>query len=224
MCCQSDEILSAWLFFLASLPSVVYVWTYLLIPKNQNFEYYAMMIAAILFCITSGLFVYSCYRRQYNDAGKIEEPAPIFKKWLTMCCGSRLNFIERHCSTDWLVALWISFFGSVLCTIGCVALLIKNYHNGNQRQLYIYSTGIANMVFFVIGSMYYLAGSYNPVHTFLDTKKIHNEISELQMKSSKSQPVQDFICDVYCVKPEICCLYLLLITIHSGVYFFIYWR
>lgn len=103
--------------------------------------------------IGSGFFVYCCYPTSYTE--------PFFYPILVKCIGNR-SFLEIHCCNDWLVTTWLFFFASLLWFIGSVFMLIYQYcKNQNGKEIYLYISSIFDSILFLIGSMYYIAGSYH---------------------------------------------------------------
>ena len=108
----------------------------------------------VLSVIASGVFVVACYQDHGDDEPKVK---PLLIKIF-----GETRWIMRHCMNDWLAALWMSYYASLICMFLSLGMLFIHIRNENDRQAYIYLTGAINAAFFVIGSVYYLAGSYNP--------------------------------------------------------------
>ena len=117
------------------------------------FVYCCYHISSSLSSSSSGFFVYCCYPTSYTE--------PFFYPILVKCIGNR-SFLEIHCCNDWLVTTWLFFFASLLWFIGSVFMLIYQYcKNQNGKEIYLYISSIFDSILFLIGSMYYIAGSYH---------------------------------------------------------------
>ena len=152
--CHSDEIFASWLFFLAVIPAVPFVGVYLsydLMSMNN----WVMMIGAVMFVLMSALMVQSSYQER--------NAAPKLLPLIIRVFGPK-QYIKTHCATDWLVSMWVTYYVSLIGTIGCIGIWLLTSQDGNNRQAYTYLTGAIDSLVFTVGSAYYLAGSYEPVH------------------------------------------------------------
>ncbi len=68
------------------------------------------------------------------------------------------HWILRHVTNDWLASCWVFFYGGLLSTVLCYLALF--FQTENDRQLYVWITGFINSAMFLIGSAYFVAGSY----------------------------------------------------------------
>ncbi|KAJ3330381.1 hypothetical protein HDU91_003589 [Kappamyces sp. JEL0680] len=153
---RSDEILSAWLFALASVPSVFYVASYLA-ENLTSVSLWTMMAASILFVLVSFLFLYFTY----------EDGQPNFQfvsKTLTMLFGDR-RWIQHYATSDAISALWGCYLGCFVGTVGSFALMIYNLCTTRSLlEIYTWTTGGLDFLMFTLGFAYLLAG-FDRQHT-----------------------------------------------------------
>lgn len=102
----TDELLGAWLFFIAALPFVPYSFVYI---RNDptNLVYWANLGASVLFILGSAAFVYVCYPTQH---AALEHVTPKLLPLVQSCFGEKF-WICRHVSNDWLATCWFFFHG-----------------------------------------------------------------------------------------------------------------
>jgi len=61
-----------------------------------------------------------------------------------------------------LVTCWLFYFASVVWFLGSIFMLIyTTCDHRNDKEIYLYSSSIFDSILFLIGSMYYCAGSYH---------------------------------------------------------------
>ena len=82
----------------------------------------------------------------------------VFSCLCNCCCA---EFIKKHCVNDWLLGTWIIFWGTLFATIGFVLYSLYGiYDNYNHILLFQDWTATLDCLFFLIGSAYFVAGSY----------------------------------------------------------------
>ena len=140
------------MFFFASLPGPPFMAT-LLIYDDDKEEYWLMFFFAVIFCTVCLGFVWVCYK------GHDQKHKPIALGLLKRMFGER-QWITKHCNNDFLFVCWVMYWGSVVTTLGSLALTLNCIRKKNDRQFYIWFTSFINMLLFWIGSAYYCAGSY----------------------------------------------------------------
>ena len=155
--CKTDEILAAWFFFLGALPTLPYVAIYLY-KDYTELDYWALLIASVLAITASLLFLHACYK----SATPGQAYRPILYPLFQAVFGEG-NFIRKHLGSDWLITTWFVFYMCLSCIIGSLGIMALEIYKGNDRQIYIFATGAFDLLFFFLGSMYLLAGSYNPI-------------------------------------------------------------
>jgi hypothetical protein len=87
--------------------------------------------------------------------------------------------MRRHLNNDWLAGTWFVFWGTLLATVVCVALLILSLLEGGPLQMFIYSTGLIETLCFLIGSTYFVSGSY-------DSIDIVNELNDTEWEEQRA--------------------------------------
>lgn len=148
---SSDELLASWLFLFAVFPAVPYSLLYL-IPYPYHVMYVGSFIASLLFVAGSSFFVYACYPNSQVLGGETH----IIEPFVRRVCGNH-TFLLKHVSSDWLAACWFICIATFICAIGSYLLI---FSATNDRQVFVYTSGFVDCLLFLIGSMYYVAGSY----------------------------------------------------------------
>ena len=68
---------------------------------------------------------------------KIIQPAAF-----VMCyCFLRKSWMRKHLSNDWLAGCWFIFWGTLLCTVVVLVLVLISIAQGNGLQSFIYGSG-----------------------------------------------------------------------------------
>lgn len=147
----TDELLAAWLLLIGTLPGVPYaaIW---LIYYPSNVLNLAFLVASCLFSFTSYLFVLSCYP---NEKAHKQVVKPITRKIF-----GRDHWIIKHLQNDWLAGMWFNLIITIVLTIGNLGLLFKCLLKHNPEEIFIYGLGLVDFLLFLIGSFYFVAGSY----------------------------------------------------------------
>jgi len=158
-CLGNDELLAAWLFFLAALPSIPFSFFYLRSDPNEK-VYWGLSIAALLFVSISAMFVYSTYPKPGNAAENTEQSRRVLTFLSCCCCCCKKDgLFARHLANDWLASSWFFFWNSLLMTLGSLVYL---FGARNDRQVFVWSASLIDSAMFAIGSAYFCAGSYSP--------------------------------------------------------------
>lgn len=156
---QTDELLGAWVFLLAMLPMIPYSIEYIRNYPTQV-VYWGMLIMSVIFTAGSAFFVYCCYPSvQQLQRHETEIVLPIFVRIF----GPR-SWTLKHVQTDWLAACWFCVYGCLLWAIGSWYFCIIAE---NGRQIFVWVSSLVDAVLFLIGTAYYVAGSY-PMHKEID--------------------------------------------------------
>ena len=87
--------------------------------------------------------------------------------------------MRRHLNNDWLAGTWFVFWGTLLATVVCIGLLILSLMEGNPLQLFNYSTGLIETLCFLIGSTYFVCGSYDDID-------IVNELNDTEWEEQRA--------------------------------------
>jgi hypothetical protein len=131
-CIDSDELLGYWMFLMGIFPAIPYCMVYLVYEQSAVYFY---GLLAVLFCIVAMLvFIYCSYRSDRTKDGKKN----LFLRTMRgMCCNWRV--VETHCSTDFLVLMWLCFWVSLL-GMGCFVLLfLYEVSSGALNSLVIFT-------------------------------------------------------------------------------------
>lgn len=87
-------------------------------------------------------------------------------------------WMRRHLNNDWLAGTWFVFWGTLLATVVCIGLLILSLLEGSPLQIFIYSTGLIETLCFLIGSTYFVSGSYDDID-------IVNELNDTEWEEQR---------------------------------------
>ena len=165
----SDELFGMWCFFLGTLPAVpimaIYLWYN---PDAPEFGF--ALIMAIFFTILTFIAVLACYPRGDDDLFHKEIswiyimcPCLRNREYLAPCflaCIPKSWSVRKHVANDWLVVSWGLLYACIFSVLICAILLRDAVRDHEDRLIFDYATGLADMLLFTIGSMYFLAGSY----------------------------------------------------------------
>ena len=151
-CIPNDQVHAMWWFTIGTILTIPVMAIYVsYFPTNHEY-------AGALFCCSLGsvLAVIITMLFYPTKNGDKDFMAPI----LHMCCfGPKSNF-HVHAKTDMLIVCWLSLFASICATFGCIVVFIYYITKSDALGMFNYSTGAVDMVLFTIGTVYYLAGSY----------------------------------------------------------------
>lgn len=78
---------------------------------------------------------------------------------MTRWFGDR-QWIQKHLATDWLAGTWFFFWANVLLTVGSFLLLVAAMMAQDSKQIFLGSSTFFNSLLFMVGSAYYVCGSY----------------------------------------------------------------
>ena len=151
---STDELLASWLMLLAVLPAIPLSLVYL-VPFPRDHTYTVFLLASIFAVLASSGFVYTSYPNNSNHV-----QINYCHKFVKSIFGDTSSLL-KHVESDWLASCWVMFWGTFFTTLGTYALLLTAL---NDRQLFVFLTGFFNTLAFLIGSAYYVAGSYSHSH------------------------------------------------------------
>mmetsp|Transcript_886 Transcript_886/g.1371 ORF Transcript_886/g.1371 Transcript_886/m.1371 type:complete len:607 (-) Transcript_886:213-2033(-) len=152
---QNDELVGSWLFLLASLPVIPYSLIYLS-TEHDNFIYLSSLAISVLLALGCTLFVVACHPSENPRRRKIIQPIA-FYACLFFCSE---EWMKLHLSNDWLAGCWFIYWGTLLATIACFALFLVALAKENVLLSFIYGTALVETICFLVGSAYFVAGSY----------------------------------------------------------------
>eukprot|EP00599_Poterioochromonas_sp_BG-1_P003251 CAMPEP_0173135606 /NCGR_PEP_ID=MMETSP1105-20130129/1994_1 /TAXON_ID=2985 /ORGANISM="Ochromonas sp., Strain BG-1" /LENGTH=485 /DNA_ID=CAMNT_0014047641 /DNA_START=1 /DNA_END=1458 /DNA_ORIENTATION=- len=180
---QTDELLGAWLFLIGTVPGVPYMLIFFLIQPTAF--YFFGMLAAVVFVLASYLFVASCYP---SDKKHDNVVLPFFIKVF----GPQV-WIIKHLANDWMAGTWFFLWANVLLTIGSFLLLLVALGVGNDAQIFVWFSGTLCSFLFLVGSFYYVSGSYPHAQQFYyetgrgHVKSSDDAIAKYQKKMKQQQ-------------------------------------
>ena len=156
----TDELLAAWCFLLAAVPTVPFSFVYIA-HEPETGTYWAMLFGSILLICTSSWFVYVAYPSRSHLLKNVRPHVlPIVENIF-----GKDSFICAHAATDWLASVWFFLIGSLIFMFGTFILIIESE---NDRQLFIWITSYFDFLFFAIGSAYLVAGLLTQYTSYVD--------------------------------------------------------
>ena len=163
---ESDELLASWLFLFATVPFIPYCMIYMGQEENKIL-YMLGVIISILMTIGTYLFVLASYPSKKASSKQIilrivscclpalkDNSNPPTK---CFCC---IDDLRLHIANDWLAGTWIILFGTLISFISSIAFMLIYINRQNNLNIFIYASAILQNFFFLLGSAYFVAGSY----------------------------------------------------------------
>lgn len=166
----TDELFASWILLVATIPSIPYCIVFLAYSPN-NLTYVAALVSSILFVIGSAFFTYTCYpsvSELYHTNVNYILPK------VQQVFGTN-SWICKHCKTDWLFSCWIMFYSTLLWLFGSY---VELFNSENDRQLFVYLTSFVDALLFLVGSAYYVSGSYTTEHANEEFDQYAKEIDD----------------------------------------------
>ncbi len=77
----------------------------------------------------------------------------------TKCCCC-IDGLRLHIANDWLAGTWIILFGTLISFISSIAFMLLYINRQNNLNIFIYASAVLQNFFFLLGSAYFVAGSY----------------------------------------------------------------
>lgn len=147
----TDELCAMWMFFVGSIFNIPCVGLYCF--YNLSNIYYPIAFAIVSISTIFLLFLtYAFYPSERTEEFLSPFIAQIFADG---------SITRTHLASDQLIACWAMLFGSLLACIVSLGLLIYECIEHNNRGIFDYSTGFVDCFMFLVGSMYFTAGSYH---------------------------------------------------------------
>lgn len=128
---QTDELLAAWLFLLATIPFVPFMAVYVYYNSDM-LVYWGCLVVSVIFVVATYFFVLSCYPTEEVR----EQIIPYFVK---MLCGEKC-WIHKHLCNDWLAAMWVFYYGTLVMCAGSVAMLAMTIPSNNHLEIFDWAT------------------------------------------------------------------------------------
>mmetsp|Transcript_18614 Transcript_18614/g.17942 ORF Transcript_18614/g.17942 Transcript_18614/m.17942 type:complete len:335 (-) Transcript_18614:446-1450(-) len=148
---ETDELLAAWLFLIATLPFPLYM-AVLIYHDHQQYVYWGCLVASIFFVIATYLFVLTCYpcngERNYQIA-----------PYLSTLFFGEFSWMNKHLCNDWLASTWFFFFATFIMVLGALGMLfVAVFGGGNELEIFDWASAFVDCMIFLIGSAYFCAG------------------------------------------------------------------
>ena len=148
----NDQVHAMWWFTIGTALTIPVMAIYCYYFPSSR-EYSGALFCCCLGCVVAVVITMLFYPSKNGDKEMI---API----LHMCCFGPNSTMHIHAKTDMLIVCWLSLYGSIFATIGCVLVFIYYITKKDSFGMFNYSTGAVDMLMFTYGKVYYLAGSY----------------------------------------------------------------
>ena len=158
-CFGTDELFGSWCFLIGTVAAVPIVCVMSALDPTAV-QYYVALVFLLFACVICAVFCYSCYPARL--ASKKEILRPLLQRYGCMLCfcASEGCPFERHFANDVLVSAWFFLIGCFIVTGLSALLFIWAIANGNSNAMFDFGIGTFDMLLFVIGSAYFVAGAY----------------------------------------------------------------
>lgn len=176
--CQTDELLGAWLFLVGTVPAVPckpilslvthsfsythvhisYIDTLVFFLVNRDLVDLGALSSSGIFVCGTILFVLACYPSEKQHENYV----------LPVCLrifGAQM-WVVKHLANDWLAGTWFFFWANFIFTVGTFALLLDAVSKGNPKDIFIWLSSASNSTLFMVGSFYFVSGSYPHANQF----------------------------------------------------------
>jgi len=148
----TDELLAMWLFTLGTAPSIPVMALYVIYnPSVSSFQ--LALAVTVIVTIAMVILTTYCYPREDHT------PRAFFVNLLCVFC-CKDSCWGKHLANDWLLGCWLIYLGTLFGCVCAVGLLAYYIYHRFPREVYDWSTGLFDLVLYLLGSMYVLAGSY----------------------------------------------------------------
>ena len=150
---ETDELLAAWLFLVATIPYPIFIAVYIHFNPHVLF-YWGVLFASLLLLMATYFFVLTCYPS--NELKNVQ-----FAPQLSRALFGEESWIHKHLSNDWLASTWIFFYATLLMQLGSLGMLVLMILDGGTKlEIFDWAASTIDAFFFLMGSAYFVAGSY----------------------------------------------------------------
>jgi hypothetical protein len=132
-----------------------------------------------IFVIGTILFVLACYPSEKKHENYV---LPIMLRIF----GAQ-TWVVKHIANDWLAGTWFFFWANFLFTMGAFFLLIDACARGNPKEIFVWLSSASNSFLFMVGSFYYVAGSYPHASQFYYVHQNMNDKEKSIKRKLKKQ-------------------------------------
>ena len=160
----TDELFGMFTFFVGILICIPMTAMYAAYSPTLYFR--GAVVVSIFFTLLMGAACLVLWR----DAVQLTKPAALSEEkeqgakkrgcivpLLECICGGKSD----HYSSDLLILSWMSLAGNIMAVMMCAGMLIDACRAGkNGRDIFDYATGLADILIFLIGSIYFTSGFY----------------------------------------------------------------
>ena len=160
---RTDELLGAWCFMLGTAPAVPYTLVYFLI--DPTFTFLGALAGSGVFVLGSVVFVMASYPTNQTTAHGTKKRKNYVLPLALKMFGARI-WVVKHLQNDWLAGTWFLLWANVFFTIFSFILLFSACETGNPEQIFLWLSSAVNSFFFLIGSLYFVSGSYPHAQQF----------------------------------------------------------
>lgn len=183
---HNDELIAIWCFIIGTVPYIPVLVLY--VYYNHSFEF-KLALAAVIFAVFGMLIFVLVVAPEREDTCivktlKLFDPClriirgkypsdpkrvivQIFVPCFEFCCFC----MEKEIATDVLIVCWVILVGCFFCMLAMFVLLIRSIYNNSSFGIYNYTICFVDMIFFFIGSLYFVAGFQEKVNDQIDINK-----------------------------------------------------
>jgi len=148
----TDEQAAAWFFLIGTIPALPIVLVYIYFDPYSFFNWFSL-VCTILLVIGTYLFVLAVYPEMKEKTNQF------FPDCVISVVGKDSELVY-HMQNDWIVGCWVFFYGTLITTIWAAFFFVAKLYSRNYYECYVFFTTFIDCIIFVIGSMYFVAGSY----------------------------------------------------------------
>ena len=153
--CITDELWGMWCFFFGVLCGIPIFSFFVHFAGSASFGYWELILLVNIFVVLLvGFGVRIAWPSGTHDSDK-QLLAPYFLYVFGGC-----KSIAVHLANDMLILSWGMYFSCILGLIGCLGLLALSVRHGQEREIYDYAANSVDMIFFLVGALYFTAGWY----------------------------------------------------------------
>jgi len=154
---QTDELLGAWCFMLGTAPAVPYTLVYFIV--DPTFTFLGALAGSGVFVLGSIVFVMASYPSNQTTHNPTKTRKNYVLPLALRVFGARI-WVVKHLQNDWLAGTWFLLWANVLFTVFSFLLLFTAVASGDPEQIFLWLSSAVNSFFFLIGSLYFVSGSY----------------------------------------------------------------
>jgi drug/metabolite transporter (DMT)-like permease len=158
----TDELFGSWCFLIGTVAALPIVCVMSALDPSAV-QYYIAILFLLFACGICAVFCYSCYPSRIASRKEILKPLLQRYGCMICCCASDGCPFERHFANDVLISAWLFLLGCLFITILSALLFVWAIATGDANAMFDFGIGTFDMLLFVVGSAYFVAGAYPSV-------------------------------------------------------------